>query len=439
MARRLSQQASSLKWQHVLQPFHQVPELRSRAAELQAIVMRIANLIAKADGFVAPAETAALQTIQQSIQLPPGPASSAAETRDVAAESQAVAENAVWASGEEPETPKPAEANRAQVREQRRQQVDALVGLDTVKQEIHELADRVLFHSRRRLAKLPHDKTALQFVFTGPAGTGKTLVARLLSELLYGCGGLRHGHLVEVSGFDIASRDVEGATNETKAYLRKSVGGTLLINDADALLLAENASATAARRVLRQNVAAHADRLAVVLASKRPDRLLPLLDQHPGVASLFPDRWEFPDYSTSQLGQIFQACCERSQYRVTRLAQIKVLLSFHWNLGHDRKRFGNGHGVERAFERAVSQLARRIAGISPLTKELLTTFHDKDIQIEGVPAKALAQLDNPRLAFAITCPGCGSIHLAGRDLLGIRVKCKSCRHRFVSAWGEPVD
>jgi predicted Zn finger-like uncharacterized protein len=95
--------------------------------------------------------------------------------------------------------------------------------------------------------------------------------------------------------------------------------------------------------------------------------------------------------------------------------------------------------VQRVFERAVQHLARRIAGISPLTKELLTTFHDSDIAIEGVPAPALANLADPQRLFAITCPGCATVHLVGPDLLGIRVECKSCHHRFVPAWGEPAD
>jgi hypothetical protein len=91
------------------------------------------------------------------------------------------------------------------------------------------------------------------------------------------------------------------------------------------------------------------------------------------------------------------------------------------------------------FERAVHHLAGRIAGISPLTKELLTTFHDSDIAIDGVPAQEYGNLADPRRTFSITCPGCASVTLVGPEFLGIRVECRRCHHRFVSAWGEPVN
>jgi tellurite resistance protein len=439
-ARKLVRQARSLDWQQLFQPFHEIPELSFRAAELQAVIARVANLIAKADGFVAPKETKALQEIQESFQVGRRRAAAAAPPPLVTESTKAPeAVQAVWESAQQQRRSEPPKVDRAQLREQSLQRLEKLVGMGQVKHEICELADCVQFQSQRRRAKLPSEMPDLQFVFVGPSGTGKTLVARILSELLFASGGLRYGQLIEVNGFDLVSCEPREASKKMKAILTQAMGGTLVIEDAGALLLADNPSAVKALSVLRKNLAAHAGRVAVVLASVRADRLLPLLDQHSDLPRLFHRQWHFADYSTSELGRIFQFCCDRSQYRVTRLAQIKVLLGFHWCLRQDRKRFDNGHGAQRVYERAVRRLARRIAGISPLTKELLTTFHDSDITIEGVPAEALANLDDPQRVFAVTCPGCASVHLVGKDLLGIRVECKSCHHRFVSAWGEPVD
>lgn len=439
-ARQLARQAGPLDWQRLLQPFQAIPELRDRLAELQTLVTRVANLIAKADGYVTPREAAALHAIQEEFHTDRRGA--AGEGSPPLAAEPAGAPGAVpapWDAAGKQHRPRRTKLDPAQLREERLQQLETLVGLRPIKQELAALADWVLFQHQRRQAELPDEVPDLQFIFLGPTGTGKTVVARLLSELLFASGGLKHGQLIEASGFDLIAGDARQAANTMKAVVAQAVGGTLLIKDAGALLVTGEASATNARNILRKNLAAHAGRLAVVLAADHADRLLPLLDQQPDLARLFRRRWQFTDYSTSELGQIFQARCDRSRYQVTRLAQIKLLLGFHWCVRQDRERFGNGRGVQRVFERAVHHLARRIAGLSPLTPELLTTFQDSDITIEGVPAPALDNLPDPQRRFSITCPGCANVYRVGKDLLGAYVECRSCHHRFVSAWGEPVD
>jgi hypothetical protein len=439
-ARKLMRQALHLEWKRLLQPFREIPALRARTAELQTVISRVGNLVAKSDGVVKPEETAALQKILEEfwLHVRPDPHEQPARSAAFIEFGQGTAETA-WEPPKPERRPKRPKADRGKMREQRLQQVEMLVGLQQVKQELCELADWALFQTQRRQAKLPHEPLALQFAFVGPAGTGKTLVATLLSDLMFASGGLKQGHVIETDGYELVSGDAHQAASKMKAILTQAMGGTVVINDAGAILLADNPSAVKALEVLDKNLAAHAERLAVVLSSEDPDRLFSVLDKHAGLAQQFRRRWHFDDYSTSELGQIFQRCCDRSQYRVTRLAQIKLLLGMHWCVHQDRRRFGNGHGVRGVFELAVQRLARRIAGVSPLTKELLTTFRDSDISISGVPARALGNLaETPRM-FAVTCPGCAGVHLVGKDLLGIHVQCKSCHHRFLSAWGEPVD
>lgn len=82
-------------------------------------------------------------------------------------------------------------------------------------------------------------------------------------------------------------------------------------------------------------------------------------------------------------------------------------------------------------------MALRLLGISPLTKELLTTFEEDDIAIDGVPRQVWSNLPDPRRRFVIHCPNCNGATLVPPNFLGIQVRCKRCRHQFVSAWGEP--
>lgn len=437
-ARRVARQAAKLAWSRLLEPFREMPLLRGRRGDLETLVVRIANLIAKADGFVAPAETAALHAIQAELRLPPpstaaSSAPAAGSTRSAEAEFEA---DLPWVGAVAPRRKKSTKADAGRRRQEGLHKLDTLVGLREVKREIRELADWAFLQNQRRQAGLTYEPTDLRFIFLGRPGTGKSLTAWVMSEVLAASGALRSGQLVEVDGFDLVSRQPKDAGNVVKEKLREAIGGTLLVDHAGALLSAGEASAAGTRGILYQNLVAHAGRLAVVLADPS-DRLLALLDRHVEWRPLFRRHWQFANYHASELGRIFQFHCDRSHYQVTRAAQIKLLLGFDWQLRQNAEPFGYGHGVLRVFERAVQQLAGRIAGMSPLTKELLTTFHAPDITVAGVPEGVFGNLADPRRMFTIPCPGCDSVHVVGPEFLGIRVECNRCQHRFVCAWGEP--
>ena len=437
-ARRIAGQAAGLQWRQLLQPFREVPELRPRLPDLQTVVARIANLVAKADGRVASQETKVLQAILDEFLFEqPGVADAVPPQLAAAADAVPQGIPAPWEGTPAPRQAKRGKVDREQLRTDSLRRLDALVGLPQIKHELRELADWACFQSERRQAGLPHETPDLRFMFLGPAGTGKSHVARLLSEILFASGVLKHGHLVEADAFDLTSREPHDAARRMKEKIRQAVGGTLLIDCSGALAAAGELPDAVVIRALRENVVAHAGRFAVVLAD-RSDRLPAQLDRQPRLAQLFHRCWQFGGYHAGELGQMFQTCCDRGHYQVSRQAQIKLLLSLHWQLHQDVERFGYGHGVRRVFERAVRRLAGRIAGLSPLTKEMLTTFHDGDIAIDGVPPQLFGNLADPQRAFRIPCPGCASVTLVGPDFLGIRVECRRCHHRFVCAWGEPV-
>ena len=98
--------------------------------------------------------------------------------------------------------------------------------------------------------------------------------------------------------------------------------------------------------------------------------------------------------------------------------------------------FGNGRLVRNAFENTIRRLANRIVGISPLTRELLTTVAPEDVGFEGVSAPTLAELAE-RYRFRVACPACPRSSRLPAAFLGQRVKCKSCGERFLAEWGIP--
>lgn len=433
-ARRVARQAARLDWSRLLRPFREIPLLCRRAADLETLILRIANLIAKADGVVAPAETAALHAMQAELRWPQrSPGGTTPAAADLADE-----EDLPWVGQIAPRQKQSTRGGAEKLRADCLQRLDALVGLGDIKREIRQLADWAYLQNQRRRAGLSYEPTDLRFIFLGRPGSGKSLTAWRMSELLAVSGGLRFGQLVEVDGFDLVSRPPNAAAAMVKERFREALGGTLLVDHAAALLSADETAAGGVLRILQQNLVAHADRLAVVLADPS-ERLLALLDRRAEWRPLFRRHWQFADYRAGELGRIFQFHCDRSHYQVTGAAQIKLLLGFDWQLRRNAEQFGAGHGVLRVFERAVQHLASRIAGITPLTKEVLTTFHDVDITFVGVPQRVFGSLADPRRLFTIHCPGCGSRNVVGPEWLGIRVECNRCRQRFLCAWGDPGE
>lgn len=64
----VSELDDSLTWESVLGPFVRIPALRNQHAKLVTCMMRIANLIAKADGKILPAEIERLKSLQSEVK-----------------------------------------------------------------------------------------------------------------------------------------------------------------------------------------------------------------------------------------------------------------------------------------------------------------------------------------------------------------------------------
>ncbi len=266
-------------------------------------------------------------------------------------------------------------------------ELDELIGLDVVKAEVHRVADLTRVQLLREERGLPVVKQSRHLVFSGNPGTGKTTVARLLSEIYRSLGVVERGHLVEVDRSGLVAGFVgQTATKVTEVFDRAD-GGLLLIDEAYSLVRgSESDFGREAIDTIVKLVEDRRDRIVVVMAGY-PDEMDQLVNANPGLRSRFPKMIHFPDYSTDELLAIFAMRCEHGGYRADEAAVEAVRA--HLDAAPRDKGFGNGRLARNIFEEAVTRQASRIVDIDDPTDDELTTLLPEDIPpyvADGAPA-----------------------------------------------------
>ncbi len=446
---RISGQARDLDWYGLIRPFDQIATLRNRIAELETIVMRTANLVAKADGAPGEAELRALRGIQHELSrhlrpIPldePGQHEAAHDLGPRAVESMKVQSEEVRCRCELPgdaAMPLPPDKPADQSLQEALGQLDELIGLDNVKHQVRTLANFLKLQRERRRRGLPETTVSLHMVFVGNPGTGKTTVARIVGQILGAMGILKRGHLVETDRSGLVASYAGQTAPKTHARIDEAIDGVLFIDEAYSLIAEshDDAYGHEALQALLKRMEDDRDRLVLILAGYTAP-MERLLCSNPGLSSRFNTELVFADYTPAQLGRIFRLMCDKNHYRAPGPTQAKLLLGLRWLYDRRDERFGNGRLVRNAFEIAIRRLSNRIVGVAPLTKRLLTVFEPDDIELPGCTTELWAELLAQPWRFLVGCGGCGKESAVPAAFLARRVKCNGCGHQFRAEWGEP--
>lgn len=241
-----------------------------------------------------------------------------------------------------------------------RAEINELVGLAPVKEYVFGLADNLQVQQRRAAAGLKTASLSMHMIFTGNPGTGKTTIARLVAKYLKAIGALKGGQLVEVTRADLVGRYTGHTAPLTNSVIESALGGVLFIDEAYSLYRGEQDSfGLEAIDTLVKGMEDHRDELVVILAGYTRE-METFLTANSGLASRFPNKIEFPDYTAEELLQITHVQAKNKGYRLAESC-TEPLLGYYarWQAA-DARAAGNGRLARNTLEKAIFHQSRRL-------------------------------------------------------------------------------
>ncbi|MBV6428077.1 MAG: Holliday junction ATP-dependent DNA helicase RuvB [Haliscomenobacter sp.] len=263
--------------------------------------------------------------------------------------------------------------------------MDALIGLNDIKQQVRNHANYIKFLQLRKERGFEEkDSINVHSVFIGNPGTGKTTVASMMGQLYKKMGLLTKGHVHEVDRVDLVGEYIGQTAPKVKEAIEKARGGVLFIDEAYSLARSTDDTKDFGREVIEilvKEMSNGPGDLAVIVAGY-PKEMRQFLDSNPGLKSRFKLFFEFQDYLPQELSLIADYTCKQMGVKLappakTRLDEI-ILEAYR---KRDRT-FGNARFVFDLVEKAKINLGLRImAQEDPrsLNRDLLELVEPRDV------------------------------------------------------------
>ncbi|CAM3331968.1 type VII secretion AAA-ATPase EccA [Tsukamurella hominis] len=268
-------------------------------------------------------------------------------------------------------------------------ELERQVGLHEVKEQVTRLRTTMQLARVRADRGLSSGSRSLHLAFTGPPGTGKTTVARIVARMYRGLGLLATDTVIECSRRDLVGQYLGATAQKTSAVIDSALDGVLFIDEAYTLvqegLTGGDAFGQEAIDTLLARMENDRDRLVVIVAGydAEIDRFL---GSNEGLASRFARRIRFPGYSPGELAEI-GAAMARSRDALLTGGAAEVLETCCAGVADRLDRLGNGRFVRNVIEAAEEERELRLA--------------DSGLDLAGVDEAMLMRIEAADMARAL--------------------------------------
>lgn len=258
-------------------------------------------------------------------------------------------------------------------------ELNSLTGLERVKGEVSQLVNFLQVQRMRAEQGMSAPPLSRHLVFYGNPGTGKTTIARLLSQIYKSLGILSKGHLIETDRAGLVAGYIGQTALKVKEVVDQAIGGVLFIDEAYTLSTGGDIDfGREAIDTLLKMMEDNRDDLIVVVAGYT-DKMAAFLQSNPGLKSRFNKYLEFDDYTPDQLVEIFKLFCCKGDYNLQSSTGDELLRLFSVLYETRDNTFGNGRLARNLFEMTINNQANRVVSLPNVNVDILSTIADSDI------------------------------------------------------------
>ena len=241
---------------------------------------------------------------------------------------------------------------------QGRERLEATVGLKAVKETVERLTARLSLERQRSMEGRPMSPAYRNMAFSGPPGTGKSMVARLVAQILRE-EGIGTGRFVEAGREQLIGSYLGQTSPKVAELFKKAQGGVLFLDEAGALLnhRGDDIYAAEAVNALVRHMELHPE--TMVIFATYPREMEQLLASNPGLSSRISQVLDFPGYNDAELWDILGVLARNEGERISLEARELCLHFFHQLRQQKGELFGNGREARRLYQAAVEEMALR--------------------------------------------------------------------------------